>query len=123
MTQKQSPGRHTPGLTTTTATMLRPESPAGEFLELSDERDQWQQLLITAERAAYSAGYADGRADERREADRAWAARPPQIVHDGVTLAAVEARRWELRGEQRTRETFGQPHPADYQGQRQEHAA
>lgn len=30
--------------------------------------------------------------------------------------ADVEARRWSVRGEQRTRGTFGQSHPADYRG-------
>lgn len=96
---------------------------ADELLKLSDERDQWERWLLDAARAAYEAGYADGRADERAEADRAWASRPRQRVRDGDALADVEARRWELRGERRTRETFGRPHPADYKGQRQESAA
>lgn len=94
-----------------------------ELLGLSDERDRQQQRLLEAERAAYSQGYADGRAAGRTEADRAWAARPRQRTRDGEPLADVEARRWELRGELRTRETFGQPHPADYKGQRRESAA
>lgn len=94
----------------------------GELLELSAERDVWERRLLDAERAAYLLGYQDGRADERIEADRAWAARPPQAVSHGEDLAALEARRWELRGEPRTRETFGRPHAADYPG-RQESAA
>ena len=87
-----------------------------ELLGVSDERDVQLQRLLDAERAAYMAGYAHGRADEAREADRAWAARPPQPVRVGESLAALEARRWELRGEPRTRETFGRPHLADYRG-------
>jgi hypothetical protein len=93
------------------------------LLALSDERAQWQKYALDLARDAYRDGYRDGRADEARDADRAWAAQPRQRVRDGDALADVEARRWKLRGEQRTRETFGQPHPADYKGQRQERAA
>lgn len=110
-----------------------------ELLELSDERDLWERRLLGAERAAYAAGYADGRADERTEADRAWAAQPAaRFVHDGPGLAELEARRWHVccrrcRGsghvagcgncEDRTRETFGRPHKDDFTGRRQESAA
>lgn len=97
------------------------------LLVLSDDRDKQLHRLLEAERAAYAAGYADGRSDERIEADQAWAARPAQRTRQGDALADaladVEARRWELRGEQRTRDTFGRPHPADYTGKRQESAA
>ena len=89
---------------------------APDVLAVSDERDTWQQRLLDAERAAYRSGYADGRADERVAADRAWAARRPFKAPDGPDLAEVEALRWELRGQQRTRQTFGQPHPDDYEG-------
>jgi hypothetical protein len=94
-----------------------------DVVALSDERDLWQRRLLEAQRAAYRAGYADGRADAQRDADRAWAARPPLIVRDDLTCEEIEARRWELRGEQRTRETFGRPHPADFTGRTREAAA
>lgn len=87
---------------------------AEPLLELSDERDRWERFLLDCERAAYAAGFADGRAAERIEADRAWSARPPRAAE--LLPGVAEARRWELRGEPRTRTTFGRLHPADYQG-------
>lgn len=105
-----------------TATTI-PASEVAALLALSDERDQWQRRLLEAERAAYLAGYADGRADAHRDADRAWAARPPLPVPDNLTHAEIEARRWELHGERRTRETFGRPHTADFRGRNKEAAA
>lgn len=93
------------------------------LLEQGDERAKWQAYALSLARWMYEAGYRDGRADQAAEADRAWAAAVPQRVRDEPTLAELEALRWMLRGEQRTRETFGRPHPADYQGQRRESAA
>jgi hypothetical protein len=86
--------------------------PCQALLALSDERDAWLRRLL----AAYREGYAHGREDgyqagyvtgilARKHADR--------DVYEGLQL---EARRWELRGEQRTRATFGLPHPDDYPG-------
>jgi hypothetical protein len=86
------------------------------LLVTSGERDLWLRRLLAAELAAWRAGYAAGRADERRAGDRAWSARAPLKVSDGPDLAELEALRWELRGEPRTRETFGLPHPDDYMG-------
>jgi phosphosulfolactate phosphohydrolase-like enzyme len=89
------------------------------LLALSDERDQWERRLLAAERAGwqaagrahadgYHAGYIDG------------LLRRKHLEHDAVEAAKLYARRWTLRGEQRTRETFGEPHPGDYQGRAQE---
>lgn len=94
-----------------------------ELLEHSDERDAWLARLGDEYQLGWKLGYAAGRAAERLEADREWAAVPPQRIRGGDALADVEARRWELRGEIRTRETFGRPHPADHRGQRRESAA
>lgn len=69
-----------------------------ELLAVSDERDQWLRRLLAAERAAYQAGYRDGRAAERHKADRAWAAQPPAKVIDGTSFAELEARRWGTGG-------------------------
>lgn len=96
---------------------------APDILDRSDERDLWQRRLLDAQRAAYRAGYNDGRADEQRDADRRWVATPPLTVRDDLTRDELEARRWTLRGEQRTRETFGLPHPADFTGRSREAAA
>jgi hypothetical protein len=39
-------------------------------------------------------------------------------IHDALAPAAeYERARWMLRGEHRTRETFGRPHPDDFPGQ------
>ena len=59
--------------------------------------------------------------------DRAWdegyarAVADLKAVHHGIAkgwraLAEVEARRWIVRGEKRTRATFGDPHPGDFRG-------
>lgn len=96
---------------------------ASDLLALSGERDTWLRRLLAAERGAYRAGYAAGRDDERRDADRAWAARPAARAAYGPSLAEVEAARWQLRGEQRTRATFGSPHQADFTGRAGSEAA
>jgi hypothetical protein len=93
------------------------------LLALSDERDLWQRRLLDAQRAAYRAGYDAGRSDAQRDADRAWAARPSLTVREDLSREEIEARRWELRGEQRSRETFGQTHPGDFTGRSREAAA
>ena len=66
-----------------------------QLLELSDERDQWRQLMLEMARESYIAGYADGQADERHEHDRVWAARLPVPFPLGPTFAELE----ELRGD------------------------
>jgi hypothetical protein len=93
-------------------TTIHGPADVASLLVLSDERDVWLRRLL----AAYHEGYARGREDgyqagyvtgvlARKHADR--------DVYEGLQL---EARRWELRGEQRTRATFGRPHPDDHQG-------
>lgn len=88
---------------------------AAELLELSDERDQWERLR----QAAYRDGW---QAAERAHADdyhRGYvdgAAARKHAQHAAVEALDVYLRRWKLRGETRTRPTFSQPHPGDYQG-------
>lgn len=85
------------------------------LLELSDERDQWERRLLAAERAAWQAA-------ERAHADDYHVGyidgllRRKHLEHDAVEAGKVYARRWELRGEPRTRETFGRPHRDDFTG-------
>lgn len=111
------------------------------LLELGTATDQWERIIQASARAAYAAGYADGQADERTEADRAWAGRPRQRVPPGDSLPELEARRWHLccpscrlgghrdgctDCEDRTAETFADPMRGDHTGihhQRQERAA
>jgi len=98
-----------------TATFYTPSGDrASTVIALSAEREWWTRRLLDAERAAYRRGYTDGRADERHDADREWAGRPPVPVSTGPALAELEAQRWALRGEARTRATFGEPHRSDY---------
>jgi hypothetical protein len=87
--------------------------------ELSDLLDWWLRRLLDAERAAYIAGYAAGHHDGYERGTRQMQAEWPAIVRplSRPSRAEIEAVRWELRGERRTRETFGQPHPNDYPGQ------
>ncbi len=84
-------------------------------LERSDERDRYTQRIIDAWRDGYAAAEAAHADDyEAGFADGAMALKAAQ--HDACRLAELEARRWSLRGEPRTRQSFAQPHPADYQG-------
>jgi len=45
-----------------------------------------------------------------------WHAVAEPVARGGPSYAEVERRRWQVRGEERTRQTFGQPHPADFLG-------
>jgi hypothetical protein len=90
-----------------------------EVLALSDERDAWLRRLDGEHRGAFRLGYALGVEigrrqvlDEEAEARRA----AIRMVRDAGRLSEVERRRWTVRGEARTRATFGEPHPADYPG-------
>lgn len=132
MSQKQGPGRHTPGQqTTTTLSRLHaaaegdPASLAlavAELLELSSERDAWMARLGDEYRLGYAIGHAlgvdEGRRLEAAERDRAWNAAARPIARGGTTHAELERRRWGPRG----REHFGDPRPGDFTG-RQKGAA
>ena len=84
----------------------------GGLLEYSDLLDGQLRQRLAAYRqghedgreVGYDAGYEDGIAERKR------------AQQDIVAALKVHARRWELRGEPRARETFGKPHPGDYQG-------
>lgn len=52
----------------------------------------------------YEAGFADGVMALKR------------AQHDAHRLAELDALRWSVRGEPRSREDFGDPHPGDYRG-------
>jgi hypothetical protein len=106
-------------VTGATMTGVDPVRVAG-VLAQSDEADWWLRRLLAAERRAYDLGrqdgYREGRQAEAAERDQAWnswAAPLARRLADGVDL---QARRWKLRGEPRTRETFGLPHPGDRHG-------
>jgi len=92
----------------------------GDLLGHSDERDLYMARIGQAYRDGWLAGqqhgYRGGRADESRERDQAWNRIARQAHAHGTPYAEVERRRWTLRGEPRTAETFADPHPGDYQG-------
>jgi hypothetical protein len=78
---------------------------------LSDERDWWLRRLLTAEQAAYRAGYAaEQRAGYERGA-RQLEAEWPAVIRAlaGPSLAELELLRWGPGG----RERFGDPRPGD----------
>lgn len=84
----------------------------GGLLELSDLLDgQLRQRL-----AAYREGYQHGRDAGYDAGYDAGIAERKRVQQDMVEALKVHARRWELRGEPRARETFGKPHPDDYHG-------
>lgn len=71
---------------------------------LTLHRDGWQD--------GSRIGFEAGRAAEGFERDLAWQEMARSVARNGEVMA----RRWMLRGQPRTRGTFGQPHPADYPG-------
>lgn len=83
------------------------------LLEHSDAMDAQLRLRLAAFREGYAAGhqagydrgYDDGIMERKR------------TQQDMLDQLKVHARRWELRGEPRARETFALPHPGDYPGQ------
>lgn len=72
----------------------------------------WRQLCRESWQDGYRVGESAGREAEAREREAAWA-RITRPIASGPAHAELERRRWTVHGEQRTRETFGQPHPLD----------
>ena len=89
-------------------------------LALSNEREMWLRRVLAAEVAGFArgreAGYREGREAEAADRDAAWLRIARPVARGGPSFAELERRRWRLRDEQRTRESFGEPHPDDYQG-------
>jgi hypothetical protein len=100
--------------------MSAPAPMMADLLMTSAERDRWLQRLQAAEHAAESAGYMRGRADgysaRAAELERDWQAIARPAANGGPSWAELERKRWTLRGETRTRTTFGLPHPDDFPG-------
>lgn len=127
MTQKQSPGLHTPGQPTTTTTVASVHDPVSlaralaELLELSNERDVWMDRLGDEYRLGWKLGYEAGRREGYEAGARLLEAGWPSIVKplSGPTLAELQERRWGPRGRAR----FGEPRPGDRFPRRQEGAA
>jgi hypothetical protein len=92
-----------------------------ELLDRSRERDVQLELRHRAYAEGWEAGHVAGteagRQAEAAERDKAWNRIARPIARGGRSHAELERNRWTVRGETRTRETFGQPHPDDYLGQ------
>lgn len=85
------------------------------LIEYSDELDKQLRLRLAAFREGYAAGESAHADDyERGFADGVLSLKRAQ--HDAYRLVDLDAKRWELRGEKRSRTSFSQPHPGDYPG-------
>jgi len=89
------------------------------FIAVSDERDAALAAVDAARAEGYRAGLAAaGPVYEVGYAACAADVKAAQHAIYRPLAAAAEAERgrWRVRGEARTRATFGAPHPADYRG-------
>ena len=109
-------GRFTPGQ------MRQPAAcaacTAGNLLALSDERDQWLARTYAAWREGYRAAELDHAPATTTPGTSTASSAGKHAEHQAVEALRLYTRRWELRGEPRTRTTFGQPHPDDCPGTR-----
>jgi hypothetical protein len=91
-----------------------------ELLELSDERDGWLRRVLAAERDGYERGHRDGWCEGYAAAETAmaarWAAFARPAARQLVRGIGLQRRRWQVRGQPRTRESFAEPHPDDFPG-------
>ncbi|MGO9298413.1 MAG: hypothetical protein ACLP52_31825 [Streptosporangiaceae bacterium] len=96
---------------------------ADEVLARSAERDQFLERIQAAWSegwlAGHEIGWRGGYGEAQKEMETRWssfAAPMARQLARAPSFPELERRRWMLRGEPRTRETFGQPHSADYTG-------
>ncbi len=81
-------------------------------LELRDSA--WKEGWLAGHAIGYEAGRRDALAEE--SAQRREAAGLVREATAGPSHAVILRRRWALRGQARTRETFARPHKDDYPG-------
>jgi hypothetical protein len=92
----------------------------GELLDRSDERDvynarikaAWSEGWLVGHQIGYDGGYGEA----QRDMARRWHEVADPAARGGPQHAELQRRRWMLRGDQRTRGTFGQGHPDDFPG-------
>lgn len=92
------------------------------LLELSDERDAWLRRI----RDSWHEGFAAAEAVHASDYDRGYADALADIkgIEHGIVRAIRKYQtQWVVRGQDRTRQTFARPHPADYPGQQAAKAA
>lgn len=93
---------------------MQPSPTAADYLGLSAAVDLAERAWLAADgrRDGFEAGHAAGYVQAIAEVKAA----EHQLVHLVRDGAKTETARWRLRGEHRTRATFGQPHKDDYPG-------
>ena len=111
-TPDRPPHTQNPAATQKFASTIAAGNDIDAILALSGERDLYLRRILAGERAAYARGYARAHS----ELAAAWHAVADPVSRSRPSYAELERRRWMLRGEPRTRATFGQPHHADYEG-------
>jgi hypothetical protein len=89
-----------------------------ELLALSDERDAQLALRHADRREGYrlgdEAGYRRGYEQAAADLEAGWHEMASRVARgDSRSHAELEAERWKVHGEPRTRDTYGLPHPAD----------
>lgn len=93
---------------------------AADVLALSDERDLWLRRVLVSWSAGLRLGrregFVAGYAQAERDMARGWREVAGPVARGGPPYAELERRRWMLRGEPRTRQTFGWPHRDDHPG-------
>ena len=92
-----------------------------DLLAVSEERERHLELRLAAWRDGYAAAAAQFEEYEARGYARAVAdvkAAQHGLYNHLRRCRETEDGRWIVRGQQRTRKTFGHPHPADYPGKR-----
>lgn len=76
------------------------------------------QQVREAYEAGRAGGWREGYEHGARLLDTEWPAVIAPMLSGRPDHRELERRRWALRGEQRTRETFGDPHPDDFSGRK-----
>ena len=115
LTRHQKQSGITSGAVTQSHEPVPLSAAVAELIDLSDYLDAQLRLRLSA----YCEGYAAG---ERAHADdydlghRDGTMALKAAQHQAHGLTELDATRWALRGEARTRETFADPHPDDYMG-------
>ncbi len=113
-------------MTTTTPPPLQPSEVIARFEEDQAAAEFWYQLGYAT---GYAAGYQDGHAAAETDMDRHWRdlaaaagargapTEPPEWHRARTRTAAdVDAARWSVTGQPRTRATFAEPVPGDHPG-------
>jgi hypothetical protein len=101
------------GGTSAAADLLAAMPDPGAELELR------RQLTREAYASAWADGWRQGYESGARLLERQWPSVAAPVVSDRPDYAELVRRRLTVHGEQRDRETYGQPHPDDFPGRKE----